>query len=207
MLLNNTIEIFLFVNPMGTYCYETEQVIKSFTNERKEKVRVRFIPLLNFHTVGSLIKGKEDATLTDRNELYTHSYDVSLAFQSASIQGKKKGRNFLMALQNKIMNEGRKVSTKLFLEVAEEIRLDLEMFEEDLTSDFSKRAFNKDQKLAQDMNVENAPSCVIFTGNAAKSGYRIDTAITKHLLHGLCDEEAILYEKDYGKHLSLLQMI
>lgn len=58
MFLNNIIEIFLFVNPLGTTCYETEKTIEAFSNERDEKVKVRFIPLLNFHTVGNIMKEK-----------------------------------------------------------------------------------------------------------------------------------------------------
>lgn len=205
MLLKNTIEIFLFVNPLGTSCYGTEKLIEEFSNEREEKVSVRFIPVLNFRTIGNILTDK--VKLNTRNELYTASYNASIAFQAASMQGKKKGRQFLMALQNKLLNENRTLSDSLFFEVADQVKLDREMFEEDLYSDFSKKAFKKDQQLALDMDVEEAPSCVLYAGNEADYGYRINTSITKQLLHGICDDQAAVQEKFQAKHLSLLQMV
>lgn len=206
MFLNNIIEVFLFVNPLGPTCFETEKLIESFSNERDEKVKVRFIPLLNFHTIGSMVKETDNHTLSNRNQIYTDSFHASLAFQAASMQGKKKGRKFLMALQDKVVVEGKEVTKELFTQIAELINLDLEMFEEDFESDFSKNAFKKDQKLAQEMNIQNAPSCVLYSGNNQDYGYRVDTSITKQLLHGFCDEKVQL-KNTQTKHLSLLQMM
>lgn len=206
MFLNNIVEVFLFVNPLGTTCYETEKMIESFSNERDEKVKVRFIPLLNFHTIGNIIKETDNQTLSNRNQVYTDSFHASLAFQAASMQGKKKGRKFLMALQDKVINEGKEVTKELFTQIAEMIKLDLEMFEEDFQSDISKSAFKKDQKLAQEMKIQNAPSCVLYSGNNDDYAYRVDTSITKHLLHGFCDEKNQTQDPN-TKHLSLLQMM
>lgn len=206
MFLNNVIEVFLFVNPLGPTCFETEKMIESFSAERDEKVKVRFIPLLNFHTIGNKLKETENQTLSNRNQLYTDSFHASLAFQAASMQGKKKGRKFLMVLQDKVINEGKEVTKELFAQIAELIKLDLEMFEEDFESDFSKSAFKKDQKLAQKMEIHSAPSCVLYSGNNDDHGYRVDTSITKQLLHGFCDED-LQIKKNGTKHLSLLQMV
>ncbi|GEK92050.1 DsbA family protein [Alkalibacterium kapii] len=206
MFLNNIIEIFLFVNPLGTKCYETEKAIESFSNERDEKVKVRFIPLLNFHTVGNIMKEREVQTLSNRNTLYTDSFNASLAFQAASMQGKKKGRKFLMLLQDKVINEGKEVTRELFTQIAKSIKLDIEMFEEDIESDFTKTIFLKDQKLAQEMDIQHAPSCVLYPGGSNEHGYLMDTTITKQLLHGFSDEK-IDFEKSSHKHLSLIQMI
>src|SRR5690625_1626609 len=130
MFINNKIEIFLFVNPLGTSCYGTEKLIEEFSNERDEKVSIRFIPILNFRTIGNILTDKVKSTLSNRNEFYTASYHTSIAFQAASMQGKKKGRQFLVALQSKLLNDNRTVSDELFFEVADQVRLDREMFEE-----------------------------------------------------------------------------
>ncbi|MCC5895134.1 MAG: DsbA family protein [Alkalibacterium sp.] len=207
MFLNDIIEVFLFVNPLGTTCFESEQLIESFSTERDEKVKVRFIPLLNMRSIGHMIKGETDGSLDNRNQLYTDSYRASLAFQAASMQGKKKGRKFLMALQEQVINERRQVTNELLLAVANMIKLDIEMFEEDLNSDFTKHAFNKDQKLALDMNITESPSCVVYSNKDAKYGYRIDTSITKQLLHGLCNNQSSTFSETAQKHLSLFQMV
>lgn len=200
------IEVFLFVNPLGSTCYETEKIIESFSKERDEKVNVRFIPLLNFHTIGSILKERDNISLSHRNQLYTDSFHASLAFQAASMQGKKKGRKFLMTLQDKVINERKEVTKELFTQIASLIKLDMEMFQEDFESDFTKAAFKKDQKLAQDMDIQNAPSCVLYAGGNDEYGYRLDTSITKQLLHGFTDEQ-IQVKKTAPKHLSLIQMM
>lgn len=207
MFLNNIIEVFLFVNPLGTTCYEAEKLIESFSAERDEKVKVRIIPLLNLRSIGTMIKGESDGSLSNRNQLYTDSYHASLAFQAASMQGKKKGRKFLMSLQQYVVTEGRQVTNDLLLHIAEKINLDIEMFEEDLESDFTKKAFNKDQKLALDMNITESPSCIVYSSKDSKFGYRIDTSITKQLLHGLCNEQPAALNETHSKHLSLFQMV
>lgn len=207
MFLNDIIEVFLFVNPLGTTCFESEKLIESFSAERDEKVKIRFVPLLNMRSVGNMIKGEADTTLANRNQLYTDSYQASLAFQAASMQGKKKGRKFLINLQHQVINEGRQVTNELLLHVAELVKLDIEMFEEDLESNFSKKAFNKDQKLALDMNITESPSCVVYSSKDSKFGYRIDTSITKQLLHGLCNEQVNNLSEKTSKHFSLFQMV
>lgn len=191
MVLNNVIEVFLFVNPLGSECYETEKMMEKFSSERNEKVRLRFIPLLNFQTIGQHLREQNiaGASLDMRNRLYEEFYHASLAFQAASMQGKKKGRQFLLALQKAIVVDHQDFSKETVLEVAQKVNLDMEMFEEDLISDLAKNAFTKDQKLAQEMSVKQASSCVIFQNSTQEVGYRIESTITKQLLHGLCDEK------------------
>lgn len=196
MALTNTIEIFLFINPLGRKSFEAEEMIESFSKEREEKVKVRFIPLLNFRSVKKqLLDEKINPTSVDhRNKLYTDSFNASLAFAAASMQGKKKARNFLMILQNNIMENRNVLSRNVVMESAQTAKLDLEMFEEDLNSDLAKRAFTKDQKLAQEMAVQDTPACVLFNDSDEEYGYRIDSVISKQLLHGLCSDQALSAE-------------
>jgi len=196
MALTNTIEIFLFINPLGRKSFEAEEMIESFSKEREEKVKVRFIPLLNFRSVKKqLLDEKTNPTSVDhRNKLYTDSFNASLAFAAASMQGKKKARNFLMILQNSIMENRNVLSRNIVMESAQSAKLDLEMFEEDLNSDLAKRAFTKDQKLAQEMAVQDTPACVLFNDSDEEYGYRIDSVISKQLLHGLCSDQALSAE-------------
>lgn len=197
----NVIEVFLFVNPLGSECYETEKMIMNFSDERDEKVKVRFVPLLNFHTLGQHMKDQNiaGASLEMRNQMYNESYHASLAFQAAAMQGKKKGRQFLLALQKSVVKLRKEFSKETVMNAAEEVNLDIEMFEEDLESDLAKNAFTKDQKLAQEMAVTEAPTCVVFQSNGEEPGHRIESTITKQLLHGLCDSK----EADTPKFNSL----
>lgn len=205
MVVNNVIEVFMFVNPLGSECYETGKMIVNFSNERNEKVRLRFVPLLNFQTIGQHLRDQNitGASIDMRNRLYEEFYHASLAFQAASMQGKKKGRQFLLALQKAIVIDKQAFSKEAVVEAAKDAKLDMEMFEEDLLSDLVKNAFTKDQKLAQEMSVNQAPSCVIFQHSSQELGYRIESTITKQLLHGLCDEKA----DDTPKHEGTLSNV
>ncbi|EXJ22885.1 GTP pyrophosphokinase domain protein [Alkalibacterium sp. AK22] len=207
MFKNKVVEVFLFVNPLGPNCYESEKLVESFSAERNEKVKVRFIPLLNLRSIKNLVNEGHTGTTKDRNELYAASYDASLAFQAASFQGKKMGRKFLMELQKLVVEGNQVVSSSLFLEIAETISLDIEMFQEDLESEFSKKAFNKDQKLAMDMNVTEAPSCVIYSSKDTRQGYRVESSITKQMLHGLCDDQLEKSGLSYQNLANVFQMV
>lgn len=193
MISNNIIEIFLFVNPMGINSYEAEEIVETFSKERDEKVRIRFIPLLNFNSVKKQLLNEsfENTSIDNRNKMYTDSFKASLAFAAASIQGKKKARTFLRILQKNIIDNGNQYSRKLVLKSAQIANLDVEMFQEDLDSDLAKTAFTKDQKLAQEMSVQDTPSCVLFNGLDEKYGYRIDSVLSKQLLHGICSNTTI----------------
>ncbi|GAB2479082.1 hypothetical protein GCM10008929_01140 [Alkalibacterium psychrotolerans] len=207
MFVNNIIEVFLFVNPLGPNCFETEKLIETFSTERNEKIKLRFVPLLNFKSIGDMMKERNISSLTNRNKLYTDSYHASLAFQAASMQGKKKGRNFLMTLQHLVIEEGKEVTKELLVHIASLVKLDLDMFEEDLESDLSKKAFNKDQTLAMEMDVTNAPSCVVYSNNDLRQGYRIDQSITKQILHGLCNDQVSSSTHSHLTPISSIQTV
>lgn len=209
MSLKNLTEVFLFVNPLGATCYEAEKTILNFSNELDGNVRVRFVPLLNFYTIGKQMDQTKitGTSLEMRNKLYTDSYHASLAFQAASMQGKKKGQKFFLALQKSIVELKKDFSKEIVLEVALQANLDMEMFEEDVNSDFAKSAFTKDQKLAQEMAVKEAPSCVIFQNMDKDFGYRIESTITKQLLHGLCETQVDNPEIEETKSKYKFEMI
>ncbi|WP_208558816.1 DsbA family protein [Marinilactibacillus kalidii] len=209
MVLNNVIEIFLFVNPLGAKSYEAEEIIEVFSKERDEKVKVRFIPLLNFNSVKrQLLDEKYHSTsIENRNRLYTDSFNASLAYAAASMQGKKKARKFLMVLQEMIMESQGFLTKSIVIAAAKKAKLDLEMFEEDLMSDIAKSAFTKDQKLAEEMAVNDTPSCILFNGVDAECGYRIETTLSTKLLHGLCSDDTIAQEIPETKNKFRFQMV
>lgn len=191
------IEIYLFVNPLGRACYQSEKTIAEFAKERNEKVRVRFVPFLNFQTISKQLEEEniKGAGLELRNQMYTDSYRACLGFAAASMQGKKMGRTFLLALQEAVIGQKQPVTLNLFEKIAEDIGLDMEMFQEDLDSEWSKSAFLSDQKLAREMNIQDTPSCVIYLNSDKESGYMIDSVVNKQLLHGLCEAEQTASEE------------
>lgn len=183
------IELFIFINPLETISYNMEKIATEFSKEREEKVQLRFVPVLNFNTISKHLADNhiKGAPLQLRNELYTKAYGICLAFEAAAMQGKKAGRNFLMAIQEAVVINKQKLTKNLILETAEAVGLDLEMFEEDWQSEFSKEDFQNDQRLAREMGIENTPACIVYNGREASYGCLIETHFTKQLLHGICN--------------------
>lgn len=184
---NKIIEIFLFINPLEMVSYNMEKIVTEFSKERDEKVQVRFVPVVNFRTVSKHLADQniKGASIEMRNEIYSTAYEICLAFEAAAMQGKKAGRTFLMAIQEAILAKKFPLTKELVLNTAVNCGLDLEMFEEDWHSEFSKEDFLTDQKLARDMGIEASPACVIYNGREASYGCLIETHFTKQLLHGI----------------------
>lgn len=189
MKTKTAIEIFLFINPLESTSYNMEKIVSEFSKEREEKVHIRFVPLLNFNTVSKHLSDNriKGASLTLRNEIYSKTYKMSLAFEAAMMQGKKLGRTFLMSLQDAILVKKFPLTKELIQNTAINCGLDMEMFNEDLHSDFAKEDFLSDQNLAREMGVQNTPSCVIYNSKEDSYGCLIDTHFTKRILHGVCN--------------------
>ena len=50
------LEMYLFINPIGSTCYHTEQNILDMIQEAREDVRFRFIPLMNMQSVQDIME-------------------------------------------------------------------------------------------------------------------------------------------------------
>lgn len=183
-------EVYLFINPLGSACYEVEKGLLDFVESREEKVHFHFIPVHNFKTFSDYMKAKRlpKNDLNLRNELFFQVYDACLAYAAASMQGKKKGRVFLMNLQQAITVENQPFSQKLIQETAQKAKLDIPMFLEDKKSEFAKTVFESDQKIAREMQVLSTPSCVVFSDQTKNHGVLIEEEITIELLQELCNE-------------------
>ena len=122
------IEIYLFVNPLGKYCFEMEQQLLQFIEEEygtpsKEKMQFRFLPLVNLQTIGDVMqqKGISQNNLEERNHLFSMTYSAALDCKAAQFQGKKKGRRFLIKLQEAVGCNDIPYSQELAESIFEEI--------------------------------------------------------------------------------------
>lgn len=176
-------ELYLFVNPIGLKCLNSEEEVLRFIEslELTEglKVHFRFLTFHNFNTVTQYMKRLNMPTndLVLRNEVYLTIYDASLSYKAALMQGKKRGRKFLMLLQKELNINLKKYTPELVNEVAKGANLDVEMFLEDKASSFVKRSYDADQKIAQEMNITTNPSLVIFDSFNQQYGVLLEDII------------------------------
>lgn len=184
---NQILEIYLFINPCEQESYQNEKNILNFVETRLEKTKIHFIPFLNFNTVSDYIAKQNlpEKDLAVRNGLYSKMYDACLAFTAATMQGKKKGRQFLLALQKDLFREQIAFSQELILKKAKEANLDIPMFLEDQSSDYARTLFLSDQKVAAEMQVCSSPSCVIYNESLSEFGILIEETISAEFLTSL----------------------
>ncbi|MHC9532337.1 DsbA family protein [Dellaglioa sp. BT-FLS60] len=157
------LEIYLFVNPLGTKCFKSEQKVLDYINVSSKEVSFQFIPMLNMQTINNVMveKNLDTRDLALRNDLFESIYQATLNYKAALFQGKKRGRAFLMTIQESIVQDNNCYSEELVRQVADEVGLNWDMFAEDRYSDLAKQSFKNDQKMANEMNVTMHPTIVI----------------------------------------------
>lgn len=157
-------EVYLFVNPLGHVCYSAEQELLKVVDRVATQIDVHILPFHNQNLVerfmGQLGLAKSD--LKQRNTIFQAIYHSSLAYKAASLQGKKLGRHYLMRMQESVQGNILKFNNDFAINLAKEVGLDVEIFQHDMQSDFIKQLFFKDQQIALEMHVKQAPALVIF---------------------------------------------
>lgn len=157
------LELYLFINPLGNECYKTEEQMLHLQEVFSEKIRYKFIPLINMNTINQTAKCQP--------KIQCHSKDIyqaALDFKAACFQGNKRGRNFLMNLQRSIFVDKRSYSPELVKEMADQSNLDWEMFNEDRHSKLAMKSIKKDQILACEMNVSTPPTVIVYDYQTSK---------------------------------------
>ena len=177
------IEIYLFVNPIGKKCLSIERRIIDLINEYDMKIQLRLIPIMNLKTISEFMQriGASDKDLQLRTELSQEIHSAALDVKAAHLQGKKRGRDFLVELQKTIGEQKQPYSKKLASQLFTKVGGDLEMFLEDRHSDFVQEAFLTDQQIAHEMEITSHPSAVIYNyGGDCDAGVRIEGCDTIH---------------------------
>ncbi len=190
------IEIYLFVNPIGTECYQAErQILKLVADQPHKKIQFRFVPFVNMQTVDQLIQRYHlpKNHLHERNHIFQALYSAALDFKAVELQGKKKGQQFLLKLQETCGFKGLPYSEEVVTSFVKEVGADVEEFQKDRHSDWIKEAYFTDQQIARDMNVCQSPSCVVYNYSCEEDfGVLVAGALCKEIatLKNLCQSES-----------------
>ncbi|WP_283678900.1 DsbA family protein [Lentilactobacillus sp. Marseille-Q4993] len=160
------LEIYLFVDPLSRRCYQHERAINELSKELNENISVHFVPLVNIKVLN------QEHEITSGESLQELIFNTVLDYKAASFQGQKRGRNFLLTLQEKLFEESRSYCSELVEEVAEACHLDSEMFLDDRRSELARQTFRSDQQTANEMNVSE-PSAVVFNNELGSEGVLI----------------------------------
>ena len=186
-------ELFLFVNPLGTYCYRCENELLKFVRNSEFKVHYHFLTFHNLQTVNQYMKNQK-LPVTDldlRNDIYMKIYDAALSYKAALLQGKRLGHQFLIELQQQIHQHKRAYNDDLLEEILNKVEIDKKMFYEDKSSSAVKKAYDRDLQIAQEMNVTHTPSLVIFDNSNQPYGLLLASSITAETISEICNGDPL----------------
>ncbi|WP_129044639.1 DsbA family protein [Companilactobacillus metriopterae] len=157
-------EIFLYVNPLCSYCLNVEQSIIDFTRKNSISTQFHFITTYNMETINEYLemKGCKLSDLDERTKCTKEIYDAALLYKSATFQGNKKARIFLMRMQDQINVQNLPFNEKTIMDAAIYAGLEYDTIMSYKDSESVEQGLKRDQQLIKDMNIRKAPSIVIF---------------------------------------------
>lgn len=207
-------ELFLFIDPLCKACRNSEDTVLKLSNDIKSKLKLKFIPMYNLQIVQTDFCNSNNQlkkTLS-QTELATLYNNVILDYTAALFQGMRKGRNYLINIQDKLLLQNVKYSNALAIQVAETCHLDIDMFKEDRRSDLARKAIKKDQELVQSMKITMPSSAVIFNCDNLSQDGILTTDVKYSTLFNVCYDDSITPNKiknaisnSYKNHLKILK--
>lgn len=170
------LEIHLFVNPLGLGCIDREKSLLTIDHKITTKLNYQFVPLLNMRTISDTMSicGKNHHNLKVRNQVAQILMQVTLDYEAALFQGRRRGRLYLLQLQRALLNKPGHYSRHFAQQVAAKAKLDIDMFLEDRQSALARRSFNKHQQLANSFGILTPSTAVVVDTEVPQYSLLID---------------------------------
>lgn len=167
---DHTVEIFYFFDPFSDDCITMEPIINKLLIEYRGHITIKKIlaPSLSV-----LTKCQAQSTSSDDN--------VALAYKAAEIQGQSKARAFIRYIFNRI-NPSNTICTKEMIDDSARLAgIDVKSFHEDLQSPSLDAMLKYDLCVFREMDIDNLPAMVFFSGDAKSEGVKIDGSYPYHI--------------------------
>ena len=183
-------EFYLFVNPLGQLCHHVEQELHQAIDLIDAKTDLHILCYTSQQLVTRYMQqiGYAPTDLAKRNEIFNKIYHAALAYKAACLQGKRRGRQFLIEMQARIHEDLALLTDDFILNLAQELGLDLPAFQSDWKSKYVRDLYYRDQQIAYDMSIDDTPSLVVFEQCSGDNGI---------LLQGLLQCHQILAHLDH----------
>lgn len=170
-------EIFLFVNPIGLYCYETEVLIKEAIDELDLNSCFRFIPVTNSKVIKEdIIRRKlKGQIINDIPEYTMASYQALRNYHAIKFEyGNKKARCYLVSLQKAVNSDFNVYSQDLPEQVALDLGLDFNRINNSKISRYVDDSIQQDKDLVRQFKVKNIPTTIIFNESGNYNGILLE---------------------------------
>lgn len=158
-------EIFLFINPTGIYCYDTERRIKDTIQRLNIDACYHFVPITSMNIIkDDIIRRHQDEQKTCGLSYYTLTANQALQIYHAIklAYGNKKARTFLFNLQQKMTNDSSCFSTCLVKQIILDLGLNYQDIQSLAESDYVQNSIVQDRKLAEQWKIHKTPTTIIF---------------------------------------------
>ncbi|MFD1431732.1 MULTISPECIES: DsbA family protein [Lacticaseibacillus] len=186
------LEIFLFVNPLGTRCRHAEQAMTRIAQELPTPITLHFVPLVNFAIIDAFMARHhlDENDLALRNQLFDAAYQVSLDYKAAQFQGNRLARALLIAEQEMFRHHHRQYDAAFADQCIQASGLDREAFDADRAEEAAMHnCFTSDQRIAYEMGVTETPAAVIFdVTHPDRDGVRVLNITSYHHLKHICEQ-------------------
>ena len=185
------IEIIEFTDPVCTWCWGSEPVLRALEYHYKGKVSVGFImgglveDMRDFHDDLNGIGGdlsKVNAQIASHwleasnrhgmpvdikdfsffTETHTSTYPTNIAYKAAQFQGEELANRFLRRVREAISTEGKQANRmEVLQELVKEVGLDKAKWMEDMENGSAREAFEQDLALCRQFQIHAFPSYLV----------------------------------------------
>ncbi len=170
--LSKPIEIYVFVDPLCMNSWALQPLLRRLQVEYERYFTLKIVLHTSLAKTNSCcIVNMDDAKACKKN----HPAFPSIALKAAEFQGKRAAFRFLSKLFEYTYLKKRNVlSFSVLVEIAESLGLDVDEFILDFSSHHVLRSLQVDLHLANEMEVEDAPSFVFFNENIEDEGLKVN---------------------------------
>lgn len=181
-------EIFLFINPIGIYCYDTEKQIRKTVDELGVDVCYHYIPIANVCLVNddAIRRRKDDQKLPDISNFSRATYEALENYHAIRLAyGNKKARQYLYELQKNLSKDASAYTPELLKRIANKLHIKDADIQAIKQTDYLRTSIEEDQKLANQWNIKATPTTVIFNEDNEQNGVLLEGPINQQDLVNL----------------------
>ncbi len=176
------LEIYLFVSPLGSRCLRRELELMTYQkNFTPTKICYQVIPLINQETINrALADLHRTPSMKNQQAINILMNQITLDYQAALLQGKKRGIKFLCKLQSTIIHDQQPYSQQLVAEAINDVKLDPEQFYLDRKSKLVQQAIQQMNLLVHEFKIQEPTSAVLIDSqNEQYASFISDFSIQK----------------------------
>ena len=188
--LEKPLEIYLFIDPTCSICFELDSIIKRLKLEYGHYFALKYVfskrpdqthqrPKKQNHNDQSTLSSTSRTGISCDENIWISNPESSLyitpiAIKAAELQGKKAGYRFFKKIQEALFLDQECVSNRqTLLACARKAEIDCEEFLRDIQSESAIKAFQCDLKISSEMDVTDLPSLVFFNQKMEDEGIKV----------------------------------